>query len=57
MSEIRRKKRAEGKNNVKTVKSSISKKDKLVWFIILTVFIILTCFLLFLIFLRYFLVL
>jgi uncharacterized membrane protein YvbJ len=57
MSESRRKKRAKGNNKAKPVKCSITKKDKIVWFAILTVIIILICFVLFLIFLRYFMVL
>lgn len=42
---------------VVAVKCSITKKDKIVWFIILIAIIILICFLLFLIFLKYFIVL
>jgi uncharacterized integral membrane protein len=57
MSENRRIKRAKGKSKVEAVKCSITKKDKIVWFIILIAIIILICFLLFLIFLKYFIVL
>ncbi len=57
MSESRRIKRAKGKNKVEAVKYSITKKDKIVWLIIIIVIIILICFLLFLIFLKHFMVL
>ena len=54
MSENRRKRRLKKRNKVNSGKSSIPKKNKIIWIGVIVIFVLFVLFILFLLFLKYF---